>query len=76
MQDTYGDGNQNWTIVTITVTDGDDLPARFSKYLYEVLVDVNTPKVGASESMQLYSLVVKKVKFMHFLISIQSTEHG
>lgn len=47
------------------------MPARFSKYLYEVLVDVNTPKVGASESMQLYSLVVKK-SYVYTLLDFNS----
>ncbi|XP_078355236.1 cadherin-7-like, partial [Oculina patagonica] len=37
-------GNQNWTVVTIGVTDTDDLPAKFSQYLYEVLIEVDTPQ--------------------------------
>lgn len=46
--DQYGapTGNQNWTVVNIGVTDADDLPAEFSQYLYEVLIDVDTPQGG------------------------------
>jgi len=46
-QDDYGKGNQNWTIVTIRVTNADDNPVIFLQYLYEVLIDSNTPKVRA-----------------------------
>ncbi|KAJ7389421.1 hypothetical protein OS493_031665 [Desmophyllum pertusum] len=35
-------GNQNWTVVTIGVIDADDLAATFSKFLYPVLINVNT----------------------------------
>lgn len=37
-------GNQNWTVVTIGVLDADDLPPKFSQYLYEALIEVDTPQ--------------------------------
>ena len=46
-QDEHGapTGNQNWTVVTIGVLDADDLPPKFSQYLYEALIEVDTPQV-------------------------------
>ena len=47
LQDEHGapTGNQNWTVVTIGVLDADDLPPKFSQYLYEALIEVDTPQV-------------------------------
>jgi len=47
LQDEHGapTGNQNWTVVTIRVLDADDLPPKFSQYLYEALIEVDTPQV-------------------------------
>lgn len=49
LQDEHGapTGNQNWTVVTIGVLDADDLPPKFSQYLYEALIEVDTPQVRA-----------------------------
>ena len=45
-QDRYGTGLQNWTIVTITVTNADDNELTFLQSVYEVLVTANPLKVS------------------------------
>jgi len=44
--DRYGTGLQNWTIVTITVTNADDNELTFLQSVYEVLVTANPLKKG------------------------------
>jgi len=41
--------------VTIRVTNADDNPVIFLQYLYEVLIDSNTPKVRALKLSQSHS---------------------
>ncbi|KAK2568514.1 Protocadherin Fat 1 [Acropora cervicornis] len=45
-KDRYGTGLQNWTIVTITVTNADDNELTFLQSVYEVLVTANPLKKG------------------------------